>query len=197
MVLLFFVDPRRTRVCGRCFRVQFFFFFLVLLWWCFGLINPIFTFFFFLSLFFFRKSLAYGGKILLHQTRLKLLRGHRYALVGQNGVGKTTLMNAIRNGKLDGWPTHLTCAYVDSGSNVDPVFEQQLMLPYLVKESGKSEEVCVAKLKELDFTDQMMKGSIGVLSGGWQMKHRLVLAVLLDPDIYLLGTYMYIVCLWW
>jgi len=34
-----------------------------------------------------RFNLAYGGKILLHQTRLRLLRGHRYALVGQNGVG--------------------------------------------------------------------------------------------------------------
>jgi len=133
-----------------------------------------------------RFNLAYGGKILLHQTRLKLLRGHRYALVGQNGAGKTTLMNAIRNGKLDGWPSHLTTAYVDSGSNVDPVFEKQLMLPYLVKETGKSEEVCINKLKELDFTDQMIAGSIGALSGGWQMKHRLVCAVLIDPDIYLL-----------
>ncbi|EJK60727.1 hypothetical protein THAOC_18869 [Thalassiosira oceanica] len=48
-----------------------------------------------------RFSLAYGGKILLHQTKLRLRRGHRYALVGQNGVGKTTLMNAINNGKLE------------------------------------------------------------------------------------------------
>lgn len=36
-----------------------------------------------------RFNLAYGGKILLHQTKLRLLRGRRYALVGQNGVGKT------------------------------------------------------------------------------------------------------------
>lgn len=28
-----------------------------------------------------RFSLAYGGKILLHQTKLRLRRGHRYALV--------------------------------------------------------------------------------------------------------------------
>lgn len=35
-----------------------------------------------------RFSLAYGGKILLHQTKLRLRRGHRYALVGQNGVGE-------------------------------------------------------------------------------------------------------------
>ena len=42
-----------------------------------------------------RFNLAYGGKILLHQTKLKLVRGKKYALVGQNGVGKTTLLNAI------------------------------------------------------------------------------------------------------
>ena len=123
---------------------------------------------------------------MLHQTRLKLLRGHRYALVGQNGAGKTTLMNAIKNEKIDSWPHHLKTAYVDSGSNVDPAFQKQLMLPYLVKTTGKTEEECKAKLKDLDFTDRMMEGTIGAMSGGWQMKHRLVQAVLLDPDIYLL-----------
>jgi elongation factor 3 len=98
-------------------------------------------------------------------------------------------MSAITNGKLEGWPSHLKTAYVDSGSNVDPAFEAQMMLPYLVKSTGRTEEECVAKLKELDFTEQMMKGTIGALSGGWQMKHRLIRAVLLDPDIYLMGTW--------
>lgn len=37
-----------------------------------------------------RFNLAYGGKILLHQTKLRLLRGHRYGLVGQNGAGKVS-----------------------------------------------------------------------------------------------------------
>lgn len=100
-------------------------------------------------------------------------------------------MNAINNGKLDGWPAHLKTAYVDSGSNVDPVFEAQLMLKHLVEDTGKSEEVCVAKLKELEFTDQMIKGTIGALSGGWQMKLRLLRAVLMDPDIYLMGMFYF------
>jgi ABC-type multidrug transport system fused ATPase/permease subunit len=39
-----------------------------------------------------RFSLAYGGKILLHQTRLHLRRGHRYALVGENGAGNSRLI---------------------------------------------------------------------------------------------------------
>jgi elongation factor 3 len=159
-----------------------------------------------------RFNLAYGGKILLHDTRLRLLKGRRYALVGQNGVGKTTLMNAINMGKLDGWPTDLVTAYVDSGSNTDPTYEEQIVMPYLVETTGRTKEECIAKMRELDFTDEMFEGTIGALSGGWQMKVRLVRAgtflassssssltylnshtcsfilntVLINPDIYLL-----------
>jgi elongation factor 3 len=101
-------------------------------------------------------------------------------------VGKTTLMNAINNGKLEGWPQHLKTAYVDSGSNVDPLYEAQKVMAHLLKDTGRSEADCMAKLKELDFTDNMIGGTIGALSGGWQMKLRLIRAILMDPDIFLL-----------
>lgn len=42
-----------------------------------------------------RFSLAYGGKILLHQTRLHLRRGRRYALVGENGAGNISIWFAL------------------------------------------------------------------------------------------------------
>jgi elongation factor 3 len=122
----------------------------------------------------------------LRESKLRLLRGRRYALVGQNGVGKTTLMNAINVGKLEGWPQHLKTAYVDSGSNVDPAYEQQIVVEHLCRDTKKAESECIVKMKELDFTDQMIKGTIGALSGGWQMKLRLIRAILMEPDIYLL-----------
>lgn len=128
-----------------------------------------------------RFSLAYGGKILLHQTKLRLRRGHHYALVGQNGAGKTTLMTAINNGKLDGWPFHLRTEYVDSGSNVDPVYEAKIVMEELTTTTGKTpEEVKKILDEQLKFTDTMMHGTIGELSGGWQMKLRLAKAVLID-----------------
>jgi elongation factor 3 len=117
-----------------------------------------------------RFNLAYGGKILLHQTKLRLLRGRRYALVGQNGVGKTTLMNAITTGKIDGWPEELVTAYVDSGSNVDLEYEKYIVIPFLMDATKRTKEDCIAAMEELEFTEDMMNGNIGSLSGGWQMK---------------------------
>ncbi|KAK1741268.1 ABC transporter [Skeletonema marinoi] len=94
--------------------------------------------------------------------------------------------DAIQNGKLEGWPVDLRTEYVDSGSNVDPVHEAKIVFTDLQKTSGKSEEDCKAMLEQLKFTPDMMKGTIGELSGGWQMKLRLAQAVLIDADILLL-----------
>lgn len=49
-------------------------------------------------------SLAYGGMILLNNTRFVLKRGKRYGLCGPNGCGKSTLMRSIADGKVDGFP---------------------------------------------------------------------------------------------
>jgi len=100
-------------------------------------------------------------------------------------AGKTTLMTAISNGKLDGWPFHLRTQYVDSGSNVDPVHEAKNVIDEVLT-SGKPKEACIAMLEELKFSPDMMEGTIGELSGGWQMKLRLAQAVLVDADILLL-----------
>lgn len=51
-------------------------------------------------------SLAYGGRMLLNKTNLRLLKGHRYGLCGRNGAGKSTLMRAIANGQLEGFQTN-------------------------------------------------------------------------------------------
>ncbi len=60
-------------------------------------------------------SLAYGAKILLNNAQLRLIRGQRYGLCGPNGVGKSTLMRAIANGQVDGFPPadELRTVYVE------------------------------------------------------------------------------------
>lgn len=101
-------------------------------------------------------------------------------------------MNAINKGKLEGWPTLLKTHYVDSGSNVDPVYEARHVMQNLMSATGSSEEKCKDLLHKLKFTQDMMDGSIGELSGGWQMKLRLAEAVLVDADILLLGSCVFV-----
>lgn len=62
-------------------------------------------------------SLAYGSRMLLNKTNLRLLKGHRYGLCGRNGAGKSTLMRAIANGQLDGFPDKDTYVLVSSNIN--------------------------------------------------------------------------------
>jgi len=57
-------------------------------------------------------SLAFGGKILLHNARLRLGRGRRYGIMGKNGAGKTTLLTNIGSGNIEGMPPHLKMVYV-------------------------------------------------------------------------------------
>ena len=70
-----------------------------------------------------------GGKILLNNSRLWLKRGRRYGLCGPNGCGKSTLMRAIANGQLEGFPPkeELRTVYVehdiDSSEADTPVVE--------------------------------------------------------------------------
>merc|ERR1712038_2038461 len=61
-------------------------------------------------------TLAYGTKILLHNTKMKLLRGRRYGLLGGNDSGKTTLMRAISNNQVEGFPdvTQVRTVFVEA-----------------------------------------------------------------------------------
>merc|ERR1719482_1695134 len=49
-------------------------------------------------------SLAYGTLTLLRETKMHLKRGRFYGLLGPNQCGKTTLMRAIANEQLEGFP---------------------------------------------------------------------------------------------
>jgi ATPase subunit of ABC transporter with duplicated ATPase domains len=48
--------------------------------------------------------LIIGGKTLLDQAQLKLVQGRKYGLVGRNGIGKTTLINAITRKEIEKFP---------------------------------------------------------------------------------------------
>lgn len=58
-------------------------------------------------------SVIAGGKHLLEKAILKLVRGRKYGLVGRNGIGKTTLINAMCRRELDKMPKNLHILQVE------------------------------------------------------------------------------------
>lgn len=57
------------------------------------------------------------GRVLLDHAKLTLLCGHRYGIVGRNGIGKTTLLQHIADHKIMGIYEHMRCIYVSDSSD--------------------------------------------------------------------------------
>ncbi len=49
-------------------------------------------------------------------TNLQFERNHRYGVVGNNGVGKTTLLNRIASGEINGFPQNIKVLYIQHGT---------------------------------------------------------------------------------
>jgi len=58
-------------------------------------------------------TLIAGGKALLDKGVVRLSRGRKYGLVGRNGIGKTTLINALCRKEIEKMPQNLHILQVE------------------------------------------------------------------------------------
>ncbi len=127
-------------------------------------------------------TLAYGTKILLHNTKLRLKKGYKYGLLGQNDSGKTTLMRAIAEGSVDGFPDADEVKTVFVEADIQGELSHLNCVDYVlefdkIKEMGATKEMVRDVLKKVGFTEGKSAGAggdcddpIASLSGGWRMK---------------------------
>ncbi|DAA75590.1 TPA_exp: Uncharacterized protein A8136_1664 [Trichophyton benhamiae CBS 112371] len=136
-------------------------------------------------------NLAYGAKILLNQTHLRLKRGQRYGLLGPNGSGKSTLMRAINNEQVEGFPKKDEVKTVFVEHDLDAADTEQTVIGWTEKklrDVGITTELSAIQeqLVEFGFVREQLESPITSLSGGWKMKLALARAVFEKPDILLL-----------
>lgn len=136
-------------------------------------------------------SLGYGGRLLLSHANLRLLKGHRYGLCGRNGVGKSTLMRSIAEGKLEGFPPKdvLKTCFVEHNQGEDANISVLNFLKNDPELASAGPEKISAALEEVGFTagpDGRQQQPVGSLSGGWKMKLALARAMILEADVLLL-----------
>jgi elongation factor 3 len=136
-------------------------------------------------------TLAYGTKILLHNTKLKLKRGNRYGLLGPNDCGKTTLMRSISEGQIEGFPppTELRTVFVEAdilGELSHLTCTDYVLADPRIQSDGITREQVREALLTNHFNEKMLDDGVSTLSGGWRMKLALSRAMLLKADILLM-----------
>jgi elongation factor 3 len=139
-------------------------------------------------------TLAYGTKILLHNTKMKLKRGKRYGLLGGNDSGKTTLMRSISRNQVEGFPDSSEVRTVFVEADIQGEQSHLSCVDYVcvdekIQEYGISKDEVRAMLSKVGFVpDGKAKPdhAVSTLSGGWRMKLALARAMLQKADILLL-----------
>jgi len=143
---------------------------------------------------------AYGDTAIVRNFSLRVMRGDRVALVGPNGVGKTTLLNMLIGKELpdSGTVTHGTniemAVFDQNRAGLDPDVSlwESLTGDIDMRVSGKADQVMVrgqprhvvGYLKEFLFSDAQARAPVRSLSGG--EKARLILAKIMARESNLL-----------
>merc|ERR1712127_282463 len=139
-------------------------------------------------------TLAYGTKILLHNTKMRLKRGKNYGLLGKNDSGKTTLMRSIANNQVEGFPDTSQVRTVFVEADIQGEQSHLSCIDYVLADE-KIQKLAIDKeevervLATVGFTmDGKAKPfhAVSTLSGGWRMKLALARAMLQKADILLL-----------
>lgn len=92
-------------------------------------------------------DLSFGGLELLNNVNLTLAYGHKYGIVGRNGVGKSTLMKAIAHRDLP-IPTDMSVLYVEQEVVGDDRTPLQFVLESDEERRQMMEKVCTYQTEE-------------------------------------------------
>jgi len=149
-------------------------------------------------------STAYGESLILRDVSIELQTGKVVAIMGRNGVGKTTLLKTIvgllkpsqgevvlDGQKITSWSPDKRAAkgmgYVPQGREIFPFLTvEENMLVGLEARNDKSQEIPKGIYELFPALKTMLSRKGGDLSGGQQQQLAIARALITEPKILLL-----------
>ena len=137
-------------------------------------------------------SNGFDGKLLFNDLRFSIEAGERVAVIGPNGIGKTTLLRTLlkeiesQSGSIK-WAENVKIGYFPQDYQSD--FEENKNLLDWMDQWGKpedDEQVIRGTLGRMLFSGEQTKKQICVLSGGERVRMLLGKLILLRPNVLVL-----------
>ena len=129
-------------------------------------------------------SLYAGNKKLLENSNCLILNGEKVAIIGDNGTGKSTLINEIISNSNPSIVVGSNQKIAYLSQIIQFVDNKQSLLEYFISETGLEEDIARSVLHNFQFFKKDVLKRVGILSGGEKL--RLKLAILLQKEINLL-----------
>ncbi|KAL1526637.1 hypothetical protein AB1Y20_015341 [Prymnesium parvum] len=130
--------------------------------------------------------LAFAGRVLLRKADIRFERGHRYGLIGQNGTGKTTLLNRLAAKDINGFPQDLRTWYIRHEVLCDDGVTVRQFLKQNAPEDNNSDSVVEDVLVQVNFPNDLKDTFVNSLSGGWKMRMSIAISIIHNPELLLL-----------
>ena len=129
-------------------------------------------------------SLYAGNKKLLENSNCLILNGEKVAIIGDNGTGKSTLINEIISNSNPSIVVGSNQKIAYLSQIIEFVDKKQSLLEYFIYETGLEEVISRSVLYNFQFFKKDVSKRVGALSGGEKL--RLKLAIMLQKEINLL-----------
>jgi ATP-binding cassette, subfamily F, member 3 len=133
-------------------------------------------------------SKRYGQQVVLDDASFCVGEKKKIAVVGRNGAGKSTLFNVITGQESadSGEVVVMGATRIGYLKQEDDFQEEDTVLSYLLRESECEDWQCRKIASQFELKDEKLESLVHDLSGGYQMRVKLSLMLLKDPNLILL-----------
>lgn len=133
-------------------------------------------------------SKSFGPHVILDGVSFSVAERQKIGVIGRNGAGKSTLFRIITGQEKSNAGevvifdrTHL--GYLQQESDFQ---ENDTVISYLLRESRKEDWQCAKTAAQFELKNELLATRISDLSGGFQMRVKLSLMLLREPNLLLL-----------